>query len=172
MAGLLWTDSDQWSNSCATELCILCVSTLGCVLWAFVPNDSSSYLWNPKPSVTRTHVVTALQLSARRAGHFVTTDKPGHFQLIALRSVARPLPTPVTVRRARRFVCSLAYIHRFVLHWFINVSGLSLPWDTILRVLKHRAIRALNYSRSVARSAKNVSSVWSFHSLVRRHKKI
>lgn len=80
-------------------------------------------------------MATVLQLSARRAGHIVTTDKPGHYQLIALRSVARPLPTPVTVRRAHRLACSLAYIRRVCFALVFDVSGLSLPWDTILRVL-------------------------------------
>jgi hypothetical protein len=64
-------------------------------------------------SKPRTHVAIALQLSARRAEHLLTTDKPGHFQLFAVRTVARPLPTLVTVRRA----CSLACIRpvRFAL---------------------------------------------------------
>jgi hypothetical protein len=87
-----------------------------CSLGTFDPNDNSYYLQNPKPSImrskTRTHVAIALQLSARRAEHLLTTDKPGHFQLFAVRTVARPLLTLVTVRRAYRLVCSLACIRR------------------------------------------------------------
>ena len=73
---------------------------------------SEAFCYEFVDSRTHTHVAMALQLSARRAEHLLTTDKPGHFQLFAVRSVARSLPIPVTGRRAHQIACRLAYIRR------------------------------------------------------------